>query len=73
LKREFECDWEHPKHFSAIKMKNMKALFTNLGIELLNIYEETIERRVYVTFTLKGTEEQQKRLDYYMERIRILA
>lgn len=70
LKKEFTCYWEYPKYFSAIKMKNMKILFKNLGIEVVRIDKVVKKRRVGVTFTLRGTEEQYHELNQYMQKIR---
>lgn len=70
MKREFVCNWEYSKRSSLLKIKDIKRIIDNLGIEIVNIKEENLDpRRINVTFTLKGTEEQQKRLQYYVTRI----
>ena len=48
----------------------MKILFKNLGIEVVRIDKVVKKRRVGVTFTLRGTEEQYHELNQYMQKIR---
>lgn len=73
MKQKFVCHWEHAKYFPIITLKNMKTLFRNLGIEIVEIKEETIKRRVSVTFILMGTEDEQRRLERYMEQINTIS
>lgn len=66
---EFICKWVRPRFFSVVNMKNMKTLFKNLGIELIDFDEERIGKYVFVTFKLSGTKEQQDKLKKYMKTI----
>lgn len=74
MKREFICEWEHQKRHGPVTIKNIQRLFDNLEIEVLKVVEEEVDRRrIKTIFTLYGSEPQQQRLNYYMEKVRQIS
>ena len=70
MKKQFNLHWQYHRYFSAVKIKNMKALFNHLGIDLIHLEERREKRIIYVTFILEGTEGQYNELNKYMDMVR---